>query len=104
MKLTGEVKYMVTEKNSRRVKDLLVKYLGTFEIPLILVEDGDYKGKRELYLKHAHEEIDLDFEYREKTLEHVYYLWDRPVHLETLVNGDAVLFIYDGLRHTQTMV
>ncbi len=41
----------------------------------------------------------LDEEYLEKTLEHLYYLWDRPVHLETVVNEDKVLFTYDGSRH-----
>jgi stage V sporulation protein R len=96
----SEVKYVVTENDWRRVKDLMVKYLGTYEIPLILVEDGDYKGKRELYLKHAYDGIPLDPEYREKTMEHVYYLWDRPVHLETIVNADRVLFTYDGSLHT----
>ncbi len=95
----SEVKYVVTENDWRRVKDFLVKYLSTYEIPSILVEDGDYKGKRELYLKHAYDGIPLDEEYREKTLEHLYYLWDRPVHLETVVDEDKVLFTYDGSRH-----
>jgi stage V sporulation protein R len=97
----GEIKYVVTEKEWRRVKDLLVKYLSTYEIPLIFVENGDYRGKRELYLRHAFEGIELDREYREKTMEHVFYLWDRPVHLETVLYGDKVIFTYDGSGHTQ---
>lgn len=96
----SEVEYVVTEKDWQRVRDLLVKYLSTYETPLILVEDGDYRGKRELYLKHAYDGIELDQEYREKTMEQVYYLWDRPVHLETIVNEDKVLFTYDGSEHT----
>ncbi len=97
----NEVKYVVTEKDWKRVKNLLVKYLSTYEIPLILIEDGDYKGKRELYLTHAYDGIELDWEYREKTIEQIYYLWDRPVHLETVVDGEKVVFTYDGLRHTR---
>ena len=93
----SEVKYVATD-DWQRVKDLLVKYLS-YEIPLILVEDGDYKGKRELYLKHACDGTPLDPEYPEKTLEHIYYLWDRPIHLETIVNEDKVLFTYDGSQH-----
>lgn len=96
-----EVKYVVTERDWRKVRDLLVKYLSTYEIPLILVEDGDYRRKRELYLKHAYDGIELDPEYREKTMQHVYYLWDRPVHLETIVDGEKVVFTYDGYRHTR---
>ncbi len=97
----NEVKYVVTEKDWRRVKGLLVKYLSTYETPLILVEDGDYKGQRELYLKHAFDGIELDREYREKTIEHIHYLWDRPVHLETLVDGEKVVYTYDGYRHSR---
>ncbi|HSR09931.1 MAG TPA: SpoVR family protein [Thermodesulfobacteriota bacterium] len=97
----NEVKYVVTDDEWRRVKDLLVKYLSTYAIPLIYVEDGDYKGQRELYLRHAYDGIELDREYREKTIEHVHYLWDRPVHLETLIDGDKVVFTYDGYRHSR---
>ncbi len=97
----NETKYVVTENDWRRVKGLLVKYLSTYETPLILVEDGDYKGKRELYLTHAFDGIELDREYREKTMEHLYYLWDRPVHLETTVDRDKVIYTYDGYRHSR---
>ena len=34
----NEVKFVVTERDWQRVKDLLVKYLSTYEIPLILLE------------------------------------------------------------------
>jgi stage V sporulation protein R len=67
-----------------------------------MVEDGDYKGKRELYLKHAYEEIELDKEYREKTVEHIFYLWDRPVHLESVLDGKMVVFSFDGKTHSET--
>lgn len=97
---SGELNYVISEKNWRQVKDLLVAHLSTFGIPLILVEDGDYRGKRELYLKHAYEGIELDPEYRQKTMEHIYYLWDRPIHLETVSSGRKVVYIYDGESHT----
>ncbi len=96
----GEINYVVTEKNWKRIRALLVSYLSTFGTPLIMVKDGDYGRKRELYLTHAYEGIELDREYQEKTMEYVFYLWDRPVHMETLVNGEKVIFTYDGSRHT----
>jgi stage V sporulation protein R len=96
----GEIRYVISDRDWRRVKSLLVSHMSTFGIPLILVEDGDYKGKRELYLKHAFEGIELDEEYREKTLERVYYLWERPIHLESVVEGNRVVFSYDGTSHT----
>lgn len=96
----GEIRYVITEKGWRRIKNLLVSQLSTFGTPMIMVEDGDYRGKRELYLKHAFEGIELDQEYREKTMEHVFYLWDRPTHLESLVDGNKVVFSFDGTNHT----
>ena len=67
-----------------------------------MVEDGDYKGKRELYLKHAYDGIELDPEYREKTMENIFYLWDRPIHLESVIEGRKVLFTFDGNTHTRS--
>lgn len=97
----SEIKYKISERHWRRIKEALVSRLSTFDIPLIMVQDGDYKGKRELYLKHAYEQVELDPEYREKTLSHVFYLWDRPVHLESVVDGRVVIFSFDGQRHGQ---
>ena len=88
--------------NWQRIRAFLVSQLSTFDIPLIMIEDGDYRGKREIYLKHAYEEIELDKEYREKTIEHIFYLWDRPVHLESVLDGTTVVFSFDGKTHSQT--
>ena len=40
--------------------------------------------------------------YAEKTLQYVYQIWGRPVHLETTVEGDRVLLSYDGAKHGRT--
>jgi stage V sporulation protein R len=98
----GEIRYTIRDRDWRRIKGLMVSHLSTFGTPLILVEDGDYKGKRELYLKHAFEGVELDQEYREKTLEHVFYLWDRPVHLESVMDQEGVVLSFDG--RSQTMI
>jgi len=97
----GEIKYIISEKDWKRIKDHLVLHLSNFDTPLIMVEDGDYKGKRELYLKHAYEGIELDEEYRKKTMEHIHYLWNRPVHLESFVEKKKVVFVFDGNVHSQ---
>lgn len=95
-----EIQYVITDRDWRRLKSLLVSHLSTFGIPLILVIDGDFKGRRELYLKHAYEGVELDQEYRDKTMENIYYLWDRPIHLETVVKGKEVIFTFDEAGHT----
>jgi stage V sporulation protein R len=98
----GEIQYVISDTGWRRIKSQLISHLSTFGAPLIMVEDGDYKGKRELYLKHAFEGVELDEEYREKTLEHIFYLWDRPIHLESVVDDKKVVFSFDGTSHTLT--
>jgi len=95
---------VVEETDWRRVKEILVQSLMNWGVPRILVLDGDYKGTRTLYLQHAYEGLPLDDEYCRKTLEHVYFLWGRPVLLETKErrNDKLIPKIYrvdeDGVR------
>ncbi len=100
--LNGEIQYAVQDRDWRAVKNMLVAYLSNFGIPVVRVEDGDYKGRRELYLKHAYEGIELDDEYRRKTMEAIFYLWGRPVHLASVVKGEEVVYRYDGSEETRT--
>ena len=70
--------------------------LINFGQPYIVVEDGDYKGRRELYLKHYHDGKDLDVPHAEKTLQYVYQIWGHPVHLESRAKDSTVIFTCDG--------
>ena len=80
---------VVTEKNFEKVRDALVASLQHYGHPSIAVTDGDYRGNRELYLRHEYEGQGLDLAHAEKALEHVHRLWGRRVHLETRAPGDA---------------
>lgn len=84
--------WQVTDTEWEKVRDTLVKQLVHGGHPRILAVDGDYEGKRGLYLKHAHEGLDLDIVYLEKTLTLVQSLWGRVVYLETILDGKKVLF------------
>ncbi|MBI2303334.1 MAG: SpoVR family protein [Chloroflexi bacterium] len=95
-------KWVVTEKNWERVRDTIVNSLTNMGFPYIVVEDGDYHGKRELYLKHSYEGQPLDLPYAEKTLSMVYTLWGRPVHLETVSDQKPLLLTCDGEKITRT--
>jgi len=92
---------VVTETDWESVRDALVSDLTTYGRPLILVDDGDYHGNRELYLRHAWEGRDLDLQYAEHVLEYVFQLWGRPVHLETNNGSQTTVLTYndkDGHR------
>jgi len=94
--------WVIVEKDWRKVRDALVDSMTNFGFPYIVVEDGDHRGNRELYLKHRFEGREMDIPYAEKTLQHVYRLWGRPVHLETVVEGKPTLLSYDGKTNSTT--
>lgn len=88
--------WVIVEKDWRKVRDAIVNSMTNFGFPYIVVEDGDFRRNRELYLKHQHDGKDLDTGYAQKTLQHIYMLWGRPVHLETIVDEKKTVFSYDG--------
>lgn len=97
--LIDEEEWTITEKRWEKVRDQLVSNMTNFGFPYIVVEDGDYDGNRELYLKHRYEGAELDENYARKALEHVFTLWGRPVHLETIVEDEIRVFHYNGEEH-----
>ncbi|MDA8211894.1 MAG: SpoVR family protein [Clostridia bacterium] len=96
--------WQVVEKDWEKVRDGLVANLVNGGFPYITVVDGDYSRHGELCLKHMYEGVELDIRYLEKTLPHVYQLWGRPVHLETVVDGKSCLFSYNGERNLKKIL
>ena len=96
--------WVIVEKNWENVRDGIVASMTNFGQPYIIVEDGDFNGNGELLLKHQHEGHDLDLEYAEKTLEYVHDIWSRPVHLDTIFEGQLVRLGYNGEKHGRTVL
>ena len=94
--------WVIVEKNWEKVRDGIVTSMTNFGIPYLVIDNGDYRGNRELYIVHLYEGQELDMVYAEKTLQHVYTLWGRPVHIETIYEGKKVLLSYDGERNTKS--
>jgi stage V sporulation protein R len=94
--------WVVVEKDWEKIRDMLVASMTNFGVPYIVVEDGDYHHNRELFLRHSFEGQELDMKYAEKTMQAVYELWNRPVHLETVMEERKLLLSFDGEHHTQT--
>ena len=92
--LVEEQEWTVTEKSWQRVRDQLVANMTNFGFPYIEVADGDYRGNRELYLRHRYEGAELDARYGQKVLEYIFKLWGRPVHLETVVDGASTVWCF----------
>jgi stage V sporulation protein R len=94
--------WVIVEKNWQKVRDGIVASMTNLGFPYIVVENGDYRGNRELYLRHLFEGQELDLVYAEKTLQYVYQIWGRPVHLETVYDDKRILLSYDGERNTKS--
>ena len=93
--------WKITDRQWERVRDAICDTLTSHGTPYIVVEDGDYRGHRELYLKHQHDGKDLDCQYAEKTLQYVEQIWRHPVHLETKQGEKTVIFTCDGGNMTK---
>lgn len=79
------------EESWKSVKETLIQSVGAGSIPVIKIDDADFGKNRTLYLKHFHDNRDLQLEYAEHTLKHIKALWEHDVVLETIVNGKKSL-------------
>jgi stage V sporulation protein R len=94
--------WVIVEKDWRKVRDGIVASMTNFGYPYLVIDDADYRRNSELYIKHHFEGQELDLIYGEKTLQYVYQLWGRPVHLETVYDGRRLLLSYDGDKNLRT--
>src|SRR5207237_1508256 len=93
-------KWVIVEKDWRKVRDAIVQSMTNFGYPYIVVSDGDYRSNRELLLEHRHDGRDLDVKDAWQTLRRIHLLWGRPVHIETIVEGKRKLLTFDGKDET----
>ncbi len=78
------------------VKEQLLRSLANGGHPVVEVQDANHANRGELLLQHRHGGQDLHVHYATETLKHLYRLWTRPVHIESVVDGRAKRFSYDG--------
>lgn len=88
--------WRVVDRDWRRVRDTMVQSLVNGGHPYIVVVNGDFQGRGELYLRHEYEGVELDVQYLERTLPYVFAIWGNSVHLETVLDEKRVLFSYRG--------
>ncbi len=91
--------YEISDREFQAVKQRLLFSLTNWGQPFIYVEDGNYLNRGELYLRHRHEGIDLKLDEAQDTLQNIFKIWSRPVHLETIIQGTKSLLTYDGKEH-----
>ncbi|WP_199925843.1 SpoVR family protein [Paenibacillus bouchesdurhonensis] len=96
--------WKITDKSWENVRDQLVESRINGGAPYIVIQDGNFNRAGELMLKHQYEGIELDLKYLERTLPHVYRLWGRTVHLESVVEDKKAIFSFDGEKHYRKLI
>lgn len=95
---TGD--YEIASREFRAIKQQLLTSLTNHGRPTITVQNGNYRNRGELYLKHEFTGIPLKTDEAQATLANLQKLWSRPVHLETVVDEVSMQLSFDGSEHT----
>lgn len=88
--------YVIESREFAKVKQRLLFSLTNFGKPWIYVIDGNYRNRGELLLYHQHNGIDLRQDWAFDTLANIQFIWSRPVHVQTIVDGKSTLLSFDG--------
>ncbi|QDU54195.1 SpoVR family protein [Aeoliella mucimassa] len=91
--------YEIESRAFPKVKQQLLNSLTNMGRPKIVVEDGNYRNRGELYLKHTYTGVELDMKYANDTLSNLHRLWNRPVHIETVLEERMAVLSFDGSDH-----
>src|SRR5579864_2728623 len=92
--------YIIESRDFEKIKQRLLFSLTNFGKPWIYVVDGNYRNRGELLLAHQFNGIELRLDHAADTLANLQYLWGRPVHLQTLVDGKPTMLSFDGSEHS----
>ncbi len=92
--------YVIESREFQKIKQRLLFGLTNFGKPWIFVVDGNYRNRGELLLRHQHQGVDLRLDQAADVLGNLQFLWSRPVHLQTIVDGKASTLTFDGSEHT----
>jgi stage V sporulation protein R len=92
--------YVIESREFQKIKQRLLFNLTNFGKPWIYVVDGNYRNRGELLLRHDFSGVELRLDQAKDTLANLQFIWARPVHLQTIVDGKPTLLSYDGTEHS----
>jgi stage V sporulation protein R len=89
-------RFEIESREFKAVKEKLLFQLTNGGNPTIVVKDGNFRNRGELFLHHEHHGLDLRRDYCEATLASLARIWKRPVNLQTVAEGKLVILTHDG--------
>jgi len=84
--------YEIVDRDFKRVKEKMLIGLTNMGQPFVEIINGNFENKSELLLTHKHQGVDLDQRWANETLRCLEQIWQRPVNIETEVEGQKKLF------------
>ena len=96
--------YVIETRDFKAVKEKLLFGLANFGQPYIYVEDGNYKNRGELYLIHRNDGYSLRPDHARDTMENLFKVWQRPVHLETVMEKRRKVMTFSGSKHEERII
>jgi len=96
--------YVIETRDFRSVKEKLLFGLSNFGQPYVYVEDGNYRNRGELYLIHRYDGIPLRMDHARDTIENLFKVWQRPIHLETVTEKRRKVMTFNGAKHEEKII
>ena len=93
--------YEISSREFEQIKRQLLFSLTNSGQPLISATNGNFRNGGQLLLSHEYDGVELRMDYAKDTLRNVETIWGRPVHLETVENGQEILLSCDGAEVTR---
>jgi stage V sporulation protein R len=93
--------YEIEDRSIAKIKEKLLFSLTNLGHPYITVVDGNFENRGELYLDHRFDGVELRMDYAKVTLEKLFSVWTRPIHLQTVIGDSITLLSYDGSSHKE---
>ncbi|MBI4211179.1 MAG: SpoVR family protein [Deltaproteobacteria bacterium] len=94
--------YELASREFEKIKKSLLFQLTNYGRPIMEVVDGNYKNRGELLLRQMHEGVDLRIDWAQSTMENLFKVWQRPVNVQTILDGVPKILTFDGHSHSES--
>ncbi len=90
--------FKVDTKDFKAIKAKFLFQLTNLGQPIIQAVESNFENKGGLLLTHMFEEVELEPNYMNETLQRVQALWRKPIYLATVLDKSPSLVSYDGVE------
>ncbi|MGE4130960.1 MAG: SpoVR family protein [Bdellovibrionales bacterium] len=88
--------FEVDTRDFKAIKKKLLFQLTNFGQPIISVVDANHNNRGELLLSHMFEGVEMQPDYMADTMRNIFAIWNRPVAVATILDGDPKIVTFDG--------